>query len=153
MAKLARGIAGALFYLLLFVAAPLYSHGRGPVVTDKCQGTRRDGRPCAADPTPGSRYCWHHDPDSAEERRRNASRAATLGNSKIDAEIRGVRLMVRDLVETTVSNELDDRVKKRLVPIAQLLQVYCRLAELELAAGDRPRFSEPGEYPSLLRRA
>ena len=82
----------------------------------------------------------------AEERRRNASRAATLGNSKIDAELRGVRLMTKELVEQTVSGELDLRVKKRLTEIAQLLQTYCRLAELELAAGGRPRFSEPGEY-------
>ncbi len=111
-----------------------------------CGGTRRDGDPCAAAPMTGSRYCWHHDPDYAGERRRNASRAASIGNSKIDAEIRGVRLIVRDLVETAVSNELDVRVKKRLTEIAQLLQVYCRLTELELEAGGRPRFSEPGEY-------
>jgi hypothetical protein len=96
----------------------------------------------------GSDYCYLHDPDPAmaARRRRNASRAATIGNSKIDGEIRGVRLMAKDLVEQTVSGELDVRVKKRLVPIAQLLQVYCRLAELELAAGGRPKFSEPGEY-------
>jgi hypothetical protein len=37
-------------------------------------------------------------------------------------------------------------VKKRIAPIAQLLQTYCRLAELELAAGGRPRFSELGDY-------
>jgi hypothetical protein len=94
----------------------------------------------------GERWCWHHHPDFAEERRRNASRAAAIGNSKIDGEIRDVRLMVRDLVGMTVSGELDLRVKKRLTELAQLLQVYCRLAELELAAGGRPRFSEPGEY-------
>lgn len=111
-----------------------------------CSGTKRDGKPCAADPTPGSRYCWHHDPDFAEQRRRNASRAAAIGNSKIDAEIRGVRLMVKELVEQTVSGELDLRVKKRLTEIAQILQVYARLAELELAASGRPKFSEPGEH-------
>ena len=54
--------------------------------------------------------------------------------------------MAKALVEQTVSNELDVRVKKRLVPIAQLLQVYCCLAEFKLAAGGRPKFSEPDEY-------
>jgi hypothetical protein len=54
--------------------------------------------------------------------------------------------MVKELVELTVSGELDLRVKRRLTEIAQLIQSYCRLAELELAAGGRPRFSEPGEY-------
>jgi hypothetical protein len=44
-----------------------------------------------------------------------------------------------------ISNELHPLVRKRLTEIAQLLQVYCRLAELELALGGRPRFSEPGE--------
>jgi hypothetical protein len=89
-----------------------------------------------------------HDPDPAvaARRRRNASRAASIGNSKIDGEIRDVRLMAKELVEATVSNELDFRVKKRLTEITQLLQVYARLAELELGAGGRPNFSGPGEY-------
>jgi hypothetical protein len=111
-----------------------------------CAGTKRDGKPCAADPITGERWCWHHHPALAEERRRNASRAATIGNSKIDGEIRSTRLLVRDIVETTVSGELDFRVKRRLTEITQLIQSYCRLAELELAAGGRPRFSEPGGY-------
>ena len=81
-----------------------------------------------------------HDPDPvvAKRRRRNASRAATLGNSRIGAEIRSTRLLVRDIVDMTVSNELHPLVRKRLTEVVQLLQVYCRLAELELAAGERP---------------
>jgi hypothetical protein len=96
----------------------------------------------------GSDYCYLHDPDPAvaARRKRNASRAAAIGNSKIDAELRGARLMTKELVEQTVSGELDLRVKRRLTEITQLIQSYCRLAELELAAGGRPRFSEPGEY-------
>jgi hypothetical protein len=104
-----------------------------------CAGTKRDGEPCAANSMPGSRYCWHHDPDHAEERRRNASRAATLGNSKIGAEIRSTRLLVRDIVELTISGDLDSLIRKRLTEIAQLMQVYARLAELEIAAGERPK--------------
>jgi len=104
-----------------------------------CAGTTRAGKPCAAAPIPGERWCFNHHPDHAEERRRNASRAATIGNSKVGAEIKGVRLMVRDLVETTVSGDLHPTVKKRLTEIAQLLQVYARLAELEIAAGERLR--------------
>jgi hypothetical protein len=87
----------------------------------------------------GERWCYHHHPGYAEERRRNASRAATLGNSKVGAEIRSTRLLVRDIVELTVSGELDSVIRKRLTEIAQLLQVYARLAELEIAAGERPK--------------
>src|SRR5215207_3708900 len=93
----------------------------------------------------GSDYCYLHDPDPAvaERRRRNASHAATLGNSKIGAEIRSTRLMVRDLVETTVSGDLNPVVRMRLTEITQLIQSYCRLAELEIAAGERPRATWP----------
>jgi hypothetical protein len=109
-----------------------------------CHGTRRDGTPCTARVRPGEQWCYHHDPDFAEERRRNASRAAAIGNSKIGGEIRGVRLMIRDLVEATFSGELDVRVKKRLAEIVGLLQVYSRLAELEVAAGEVPKFPGKG---------
>src|SRR5215218_5534593 len=72
-------------------------------------------------------------------RSRNASRAATLGNSKVGAEIRSTRLMVRELLEVTVSGDLDPAFRKRLAEVVQLVQSYCRLAELEIAAGERPR--------------
>ena len=113
-----------------------------------CAGTTKKGGRCTMPAAKGSDYCYLHDPDPviAERRKRNASRAATLGNSKIDSEIRDVRLMAKELVELTVSNELDLRVKKRLNEVVQLLQVYSRLAELELSAGGRRRFAEPGEY-------
>jgi len=119
-----------------------------------CAGTKRDGDPCTANSKPGSRYCWHHDPDHAEERRRNASRAATLGNSKIGAEIRSTRLMVRELLELTLSGDLDPLVRKRLAEVVQLVQSYCRLAELEIAAGERPRTGEgalPEDMPERAR--
>jgi hypothetical protein len=84
--------------------------------------------------------CYLHDPDPvvAKRRRRNASRAATLGNSRIGAEIRSTRLPVRELVQMTVSGELHPTVRKRLTEVVQLLQTYARLAELELAAGEKP---------------
>jgi hypothetical protein len=117
-----------------------------------CQGTKRDGEPCTANSMPGSRYCWHHDPAHAEERRRNASRAATLGNSKIGAEIRGTRLLVRELLEVTISGNLDPLIRKRLTEVVQLLQVYARLAELEITAGERPRTGDVAPLEGLGER-
>jgi hypothetical protein len=55
------------------------------------------------------------------------------------AKIKGVRLMVRDVVELTLTNELHPLVRKRLVEVVQLLQLYARLAELEIDFGKRPR--------------
>jgi hypothetical protein len=102
---------------------------------------------------PGSRYCWHHDPDHAEERRRNASRAATLGNSKIGAEIRSTRFMVRELLEVTLSGDLDPLIRKRLAEVVQLVQSYCRLAELEIAAGEKPKAGGVGLPEDTGQRA
>jgi hypothetical protein len=50
-----------------------------------------------------------------------------------------IALTLRDLVETIDSGDRDPVVRKRLTEVAQLLQVYARLAELEIAAGERPR--------------
>jgi hypothetical protein len=50
----------------------------------------------------------------------------------------------RDLVETTVSGDLRPTVKKRLSEVVGLLQVYSRLAELEIGSGEAPRFSGKG---------
>ena len=113
-------------------------------MTAVCSGTTKKDRPCAMPAAKGSEYCYLHDPDPAvaQRRRRNASRAATLGNSRIGAEIRSTRLLVRDLVETTISNELHPTVRKRLTEVVQLLQTYARLAELELAAGEKPRLGD-----------
>ena len=106
-----------------------------------CSGTTKKGARCTMPAAKGSDWCYLHDPDPAvaKRRSRNASRAATLGNSKIGAEIRSTRLLVRDIVELTISGDLDPLIRKRLTEIAQLLQVYARLAELEIAAGERPR--------------
>jgi hypothetical protein len=62
-----------------------------------------------------------------------------MKHSKVGREIRNTRLLVRDLVEVILSNQLHPHVRPRLTEVVQFLQVYCRLAELEIAAGERPQ--------------
>ena len=50
--------------------------------------------------------------------------------------------MVRKLLKVTISGNLDPVIRKRLAEVVQLVQSYCRLAELEIAAGERPRTGE-----------
>jgi hypothetical protein len=69
-------------------------------------------------------------------------RAAALGNFKIGAEIRSRRMLVHDIVESTITNKIHPLVRKRLTEVVQLVQSYCRLAELEIAAGVRPKAAE-----------
>ena len=108
-----------------------------------CQGTKRDKTPCTLPAMAGSEWCWNHHPARAEERKRNASRAANLKHSKVGQEIRDVRHLARDLLEILLEDGvLGSRVRRHLQGIVQLLQTYARLAELELAAGEKPR---PGD--------
>ena len=99
-----------------------------------CSSTKRDGHPCTLPAMAGSPWCWNHDPACAEERRRNASHAATAKHSKISQEIRDVRQTVKELIFLTISNELHPLVRKRLTEVVQLLQTYARLTELEIAS-------------------
>ena len=99
-----------------------------------CSGTKRDGHPCTLPAMAGSKWCWNHDPARAEERRRNASHAATTKHSKISQEIRDMRLTIRELVFMALANDLHPLVRKRLQEVVQLLQVYARLAELEITS-------------------
>jgi hypothetical protein len=41
----------------------------------QCQGIKRDGSRCTQSVPAGVQWCFNHDPNRAEERRRNASRA------------------------------------------------------------------------------
>ena len=45
-------------------------------------------------------------------------------------------------MELTITNELHPLVRKRLTEVVQLLQVYARLAELEIAVGEKLRAGE-----------
>ena len=103
-----------------------------------CTGTKRDGTPCTLPAMQGSEWCWNHNPDFKEERRRNASHAASAKHSKVGRESREVRKLMWELLELTITDRLSLTVRKRLTEIVQLLQCYLRAAELEMRAAEEP---------------
>jgi hypothetical protein len=103
-----------------------------------CAGTKRDGEPCTVSVPHGERYCYNHNPDYAEERKRSASRAATAKHSSIGKELREVRELILDLLGVLLSDRLPVRVRKELQNVVQLLQCYLRAAELEMRAAEAP---------------
>jgi len=90
----------------------------------------------------GSSWCWNHDPARAEERRRNASRAATAKHSSVTRELKEVRELIWELLELSVTERLSTGVRKRLTEIIQLLQCYLRAVELEMRAVEEPLRSD-----------
>jgi hypothetical protein len=107
-----------------------------------CAGTKRDGEPCTLPAMAGSSWCWNHDPARAEERRRNASRAASAKHSSVARELKEIRELVWELLELTITDRLSVVVRKRLTEIVQLLQCYLRAAELEMRAAEEPLRSD-----------
>ena len=103
-----------------------------------CAGSKRDGEPCTLPAMAGSSWCWNHDPARAEERRRNASHAASAKHTSVARELREVRSLIWELLGLTIADRLPLRARKELQNVVQLLQCYLRAAELEMRAAEEP---------------
>lgn len=103
-----------------------------------CAGTKRNGTACTLPAAQGSAFCWNHDPARAEERSRNASRAASAKHSSVAQELREIRELIWALLNVLVPDRLPYRVRKELQNIVQLLQCYLRAAELEMRGAEQP---------------
>jgi hypothetical protein len=91
----------------------------------RCIGTKRDGGQCTTIVPPPQTYCYQHDPDRAEERRLNASRAA---KSRHDPEIREIKKLLKDLY----AGVLEGRVDRAAAAVAnQIANTQLRAIELE----------------------
>jgi hypothetical protein len=86
----------------------------------------------------GSARCWNHDPTRAEERRRNASHAASAKHNSVARELREIRDLIWELLGLTIGDRLPHRARRELQNIVQLLQCYLRAAELEMRAVEEP---------------
>ena len=97
----------------------------------RCAGTKRDGGQCTVIVNGSQTYCYQHDPKRAEERRRNASRAA---RSKPSRELVGIKQRLSDLADDV----LTDKVDRGMGAVAsQILNVYLRAVSVELKAKEQ----------------
>jgi hypothetical protein len=90
-----------------------------------CAGTKRDGSQCTASVEPPQRYCWWHDPDNAEERRRAASKA---GKSRPTRELPAIKTQLQDLTEQVLAGGLETG---RAAVANQLINTRLRAIEQE----------------------
>ena len=97
----------------------------------RCAGIKRDGGRCTVIVNGSQSYCYQHDPKRAEERRRNASRAA---KSKPSRELVGIKQRLSDLADAV----LEEKVDKGVGAVAsQILNVYLRAVSVELKAKEQ----------------
>jgi hypothetical protein len=91
----------------------------------RCSGTKRDGGQCTIIVPPSQTYCYQHDPDRAEERRLNASRAA---RARHDPEVREIKRLLKDLY----AGVLEGRVERAAAAVAnQVANTRLRAIEVE----------------------
>jgi hypothetical protein len=102
----------------------------------RCAGIKRDGSRCTVIVNGSQTYCYQHDPKRAEERRRNASRAA---KSKPSRELVGIKQRLSDLADAV----LEEKVDKGVAAVAgQLLNTYIRAVAVELKAREQLELTE-----------
>jgi hypothetical protein len=91
----------------------------------RCSGTKRDGGQCTTIVPPPLTYCYQHDPDRAEERRLNASKA---GRARHDPEVREIKRLLKDLY----AGVLEGRVERAAAAVAnQIANTRLRAIEVE----------------------
>jgi hypothetical protein len=92
----------------------------------RCAGIKRDGGQCTAIVNGSQTYCYQHDPSRADERRRNASKAARAKPSRELAEIKGKLSELADGV-------LEGAVERGTgAVVSQILNVLLRAVSVEL---------------------
>jgi hypothetical protein len=90
-----------------------------------CAGNKRDGSRCTATVEPPQIYCWWHDPDNAEERRRAASKA---GKAKANRELPAIKAQLTDLTAQVLAGDLETG---RAAVANQLINTRLRAIEQE----------------------
>ena len=102
----------------------------------RCCGSKPSGEPCERIVPASQDYCYSHDPDRADERRRNASRA---GKSKPSKELQDIKQRLSDLA----SGVLDGTVEKGVgAVVSQIYNVLLRAIATELKVKEQEEILE-----------
>lgn len=99
----------------------------------RCSARKPDGARCKARAIEGSRWCFNHHPDNAEERRRNASKGGKHGGRGRPASSGTEGLQdIKDLLSELTTGVLSGEVAREVAIAAnQLLNTNLRALDLE----------------------
>ncbi len=97
----------------------------------KCTAITSGGTRCKGEANGSSDYCYAHDPDRAEERRRNASKGgskAGRGRARLSPEIPAIKSRILTLADEVLEGERD---KGAAAVAGQLFNTVLRAIEAE----------------------
>ncbi len=92
----------------------------------RCAGFKPSGEPCERIVPTSHDYCYSHDPDRADERRRAASKA---GKSKPNRDVADIKRRLSELADSVLDGSVDKGVG---AVVSQVLNVYLRAVSVEL---------------------
>ena len=113
----------------------------------RCAGFKPNGEPCERIVPASQGYCYSHDRNRADERRRAASKA---GKSKPNREVADIKRRLSDLAVNVLSGSVDKGVG---AVVSQVLNVYLRAVSVELKVKEAEEIEgRLGELETMLTR-
>jgi hypothetical protein len=74
----------------------------------RCTAIKASGERCKGRATWGSEWCWNHNPDHAEERRRHGAKGGKRGGrGRPQRETEAIKTLLEDLTDRVLSGELE----------------------------------------------
>jgi hypothetical protein len=87
----------------------------------QCSFIKPNGKRCKLAAQGPQDVCWNHDPKNAEQRRKQASKAAT---AKADKEVREVKGEIRDLIKAVREGGFDPTAANAINRLYNTLLAY-----------------------------
>ncbi len=117
----------------------------------KCSGITRAGAACKGIPIDGSQWCYVHDPDHAEERRRHGARGGKRGGrGRPQAELSDVKRKLEDLAENVLSGSVD---RSDAAVVAQIYNTIVRTVGVEIKVREQQEIeARLEELEAMLER-
>jgi hypothetical protein len=92
----------------------------------RCTSLTRNGDQCALAAPPGSAYCYGHDPDRANERSRNAAKAARAKHAP--SEMAAIKAELRDVIGAIRGGQI---ARSTATPLVMAYNTLLRAVEIE----------------------
>jgi hypothetical protein len=106
----------------------------------KCSGITQAGTACKGIPIEGSQWCYVHDPDHAEERRRHGARGGKRGGrGRPLAELIALKTRLSDLADDVLAGSVD---RADAAVAGQILNTVIRAVGVELKVREQQELIE-----------
>jgi hypothetical protein len=106
----------------------------------RCGAIKPNGERCKGRAIEGSEWCWNHNPDHADERRRHGAKGGKRGGrGRPQAELANIKERLSELADDVLEEKVDRGVG---AVVSQILNVYLRAVSVELKVREQTEIIE-----------